>query len=114
MVLPESCLRCLGTVCVDDSGRDDALSCLPVPLVPQPGLLPLPVPRSESSAQPVLTLQKVMKPEQESVRHTGNLDGLVLSQPTSQLEGEASGCDDEPSHVNPSPPKSHTKCERFY
>lgn len=52
----------------------------------------------------MLTLQKVMKPNRKSfVNLPGNLDGLVLSQPTSQLEGEASGCDDEPRHVESRP-----------
>lgn len=69
------------------------LSFHPCPWV-HSSLLPLPVPRSESSAQPVLTLQKCMKPNRKSFMDLpDHLDGLVLLQPTSQLEGEASGCD---------------------
>lgn len=92
---PASCLRSLGTVCVDDSGYNNPplLSFHPCPWV-HSGLLPLPVPSSESSAQPVLTLQKLMKPNRKSFMDLpDDLGGLVLSQPTSQLEGEASGCD---------------------
>ena len=93
MVLPRILPQIPGNGLCGWRNNPPLLSFHPCPWV-HSSLLPLPVPRSESSAQPVLTLQKLMKPNRKSFMDLpDHLDGLLLSQPISQLEGEASGCD---------------------